>query len=96
MVNWDPSGKLAVVTGASSGIGAATARALARRGFRVVAAARRTDRLADLESDDSRLIAHELDVTDPASTAAIPAAMMMRTGSPTNSWYVRASYDSTR
>jgi NADP-dependent 3-hydroxy acid dehydrogenase YdfG len=34
----------AVVTGASSGIGAATARALAGEGFRVFAAARRTDR----------------------------------------------------
>ncbi len=65
----------AVVTGASSGIGAATARALARRGFRVVAAARRTDRLADLESEDSRLIAHELDVTDPASVDALVSAL---------------------
>ena len=41
----------AVVTGASSGIGAATARALAAKGFRVVCAARRTDRLASVAEE---------------------------------------------
>jgi NADP-dependent 3-hydroxy acid dehydrogenase YdfG len=53
-------GKTAVVTGASSGIGAATANLLAREGARIAAGARRTDRL----DGDVRL---ELDVTDPAS-----------------------------
>ncbi|MFL5932899.1 MAG: SDR family NAD(P)-dependent oxidoreductase [Gaiellaceae bacterium] len=53
-------GKTAIVTGASSGIGAATARALAAAGARVAAGARRTDRL---ESD----VKLELDVTDPQS-----------------------------
>jgi NADP-dependent 3-hydroxy acid dehydrogenase YdfG len=53
-------GKTAIVTGASSGIGAAIARALAGAGARVAAGARRTDRL---ETE----IVLELDVTDPAS-----------------------------
>src|SRR5438045_1991836 len=55
-------GKTAIVTGASSGIGASTARALAREGARVAGGARRTDRL----ETDVRL---ELDVTDPQSSA---------------------------
>jgi 3-hydroxy acid dehydrogenase / malonic semialdehyde reductase len=55
-------GKTAIVTGASSGIGAATARVLRSEGAKVAAGARRADRLdADL--------ALELDVTDPASCA---------------------------
>jgi 3-hydroxy acid dehydrogenase / malonic semialdehyde reductase len=53
-------GKTAVVTGASSGIGAATAATLRRAGARVAVGARRTDRL---EGD----LALELDVTDGAS-----------------------------
>jgi NADP-dependent 3-hydroxy acid dehydrogenase YdfG len=58
---YDISGKTAVVTGASSGIGAATARALAAAGVRVAGGARRVDRL----ETDVRL---ELDVTDPRSS----------------------------
>jgi NADP-dependent 3-hydroxy acid dehydrogenase YdfG len=53
-------GKTAIVTGASSGIGQAIARALKANGVRVAGGARRTDRL---ETE----IALELDVTDPAS-----------------------------
>jgi hypothetical protein len=56
-------GKTAIVTGASSGIGAATARAFAREGARVVGGARRVERL---ETD----VALALDVTDPASCDA--------------------------
>ena len=55
------AGKSAVVTGASSGIGAATAQALAAEGVRVVGGARRTDRIAP------GIAPLELDVTDPAS-----------------------------
>ena len=56
----DLSGKTAIVTGASSGIGAATAATLARKGARVVGGARRVD---ELETE----IKLELDVTDQAS-----------------------------
>ena len=54
-------GKSAVVTGASSGIGAATALTLAREGARVVGGARRSDRI------QPPVKPLELDVTDPAS-----------------------------
>jgi 3-hydroxy acid dehydrogenase/malonic semialdehyde reductase len=54
-------GRSGVVTGASSGIGAATALALAREGARVVGGARRIDRI------QAPVVPVELDVTDPAS-----------------------------
>lgn len=62
---------IAVVTGASSGIGAATARRLAQEGFTVWAAARRLDRLAELAAEQERITAVELDVTAADSVAAL-------------------------
>jgi len=65
--------RVAVVTGASSGIGAATARALAGVGFRVVCAARRTDRVESLAAEIGG-VAVACDVTDPASVAGLAEA----------------------
>jgi NADP-dependent 3-hydroxy acid dehydrogenase YdfG len=68
------SGRTAVVTGASSGIGAATARRLAAEGFDVVVGARRVDRLAELAASIGAR-ALPLDITDQASVDAFAAAL---------------------
>lgn len=61
--------KIAVITGGSSGIGAATADALAGEGFHVVVAARRLDRVEEVARRNNGT-AIQLDVTDDESVAA--------------------------
>ena len=66
---------VAVVTGASSGIGAATAVKLGEAGYRVVLTARRADRLAEVAKQitaaGGTAQAHQLDVTDRAAVFAL-------------------------
>jgi len=67
--------RVAVVTGASSGIGEATARALAREGFSVALAARREDRIKELAEEISSAggsaLAVPTDVSDPDSARSL-------------------------
>lgn len=67
-------GKTAIVTGASSGIGAAVARALLAEGVRVAAGSRHPDRLPE------GAVALELDVSDPASSERFVAAAVDELG----------------
>lgn len=79
-----PERRPAVVTGASSGIGEATARALAVAGFPVVLGARRIDRLrsiaAEIEASGGEAHALPLDITDPGSVKEFVSAAIDSAG----------------
>jgi len=69
---------VAVITGASSGIGAATAIALGRHGYQIVVGARRLERLRRVAGEEG--VALELDVTDQKSVAAFVREVSKRFG----------------
>jgi NADP-dependent 3-hydroxy acid dehydrogenase YdfG len=72
--------KVVIVTGASSGIGAATARLAAKEGATVVLAARRTDRIHALAAELPGAVAVTTDVRDPEQVRALVQATLDRRG----------------
>ncbi|MGZ5032788.1 MAG: SDR family NAD(P)-dependent oxidoreductase [Usitatibacter sp.] len=83
---FDVTGKVALVTGASSGLGDHFARTLALAGATVVVAARRTDRLeslvAQIENGGGKAVAVPMDVADPASVERAMAEAVRQAGTP--------------
>jgi len=79
-----PDRRPAVVTGASSGIGAATALSLGRAGYPVALGARRTHKLAEVASqiraDGGEAVVHALDLTDDDSVATFAKAVQEQLG----------------
>lgn len=77
----DLTGKVVAITGASAGIGAATARALAAEGAAVVLGARRKDRLVELADElGDRTAIVEMDVRAPADAERLVATAVERFG----------------
>ena len=75
------NGKVAIVTGASSGIGHATAVALSKEGAKIAAGARRTDRLESLEKQiGGEVLIQKLDVTKKADCDAFVDAVIKKWG----------------
>jgi meso-butanediol dehydrogenase/(S,S)-butanediol dehydrogenase/diacetyl reductase len=78
----DFSGKVVIVTGAGTGIGAATARRFAKDGASVVLAGRRADKLAEVAGDmpAERVLVQVTDVSDEAACTALVQAAVRRFG----------------
>jgi short-subunit dehydrogenase len=66
-------GRTAVVTGASSGMGRETAKRLAKRGFNVIVAARRIDRLNELAEQYHEVVPKQVDLSVPEEVASFCA-----------------------
>jgi NAD(P)-dependent dehydrogenase (short-subunit alcohol dehydrogenase family) len=77
---FDLTGQVALVTGASAGLGARFAQVLAAHGARVALAARRVERIEDLAARLPGAMAVALDVTDPAAHVAALVAVESRLG----------------
>ncbi len=104
------SGRAALVTGASSGLGRQFARTLARAGAKVALAARRVDRLEALAEDirkaGGEAVAVKLDVTDPATVKpAFDAAeaalgsikvLVNNAGVPSGAWFLKLEEEEWR
>ena len=80
------NGKLVLITGASSGIGAATAKAMAKAGARPVLLARRTEALdhvvAEITSAGGQAWTYSVDLTDADAVAAVAQEIMAELGTP--------------
>lgn len=86
MPRWEPAGSLAVVTGASSGIGHSLCQLLLTAGCRVIAVARRAERLQSLAGSDASVTQSLLkpiagDITDPATHDRIASEVTEQGGS---------------
>jgi short-subunit dehydrogenase len=80
----ETGGRVALITGASAGIGAATARVFAGAGMRLALCARRADRLealaAELRTKGTEVAVHPIDVTDAAAVRGMVGAVAARFG----------------
>jgi len=75
------SEKVVIITGASSGIGASTARLLAKNGAKIMLAARRVEKLQELQKEIGEQAAyHETDVTDYVQVQALVEATIQKFG----------------
>ncbi|MGX9787824.1 SDR family NAD(P)-dependent oxidoreductase [Mycobacterium sp. MMS18-G62] len=77
---FDLTGRICIVTGASSGLGQRFARVLAHSGAQVIAVARRADRLTALDDAHDNIHSHPADVTDEAMMSALVDETVSRYG----------------